>query len=96
MLFRSLTLPPRHVDLLHIARRRWKGELRDCRLQTLEYHVCRRRRVGDVAGEEMPGLYHDYVKSGDPYRLIPVFHHNMLDVITMSEILRVLCGGRGR
>jgi uncharacterized protein YprB with RNaseH-like and TPR domain len=90
-----LELPPRHLDLLHIARRRWKAELRDCRLQTLEFHVCRRRRVGDVAGEEVPGLYHDFVRSGDPYRLIPVFHHNLLDVITMGEILRALCDGRG-
>lgn len=89
-----LELPPRHLDLLHIARRRWKGELRDCKLQTLEYHVCGRRRVGDVAGEEVPGLYHDFVRNGDPYPLIPVFHHNLLDVITMGEILHALCGSR--
>jgi len=84
-------LPPRHVDLLHPARRRWRGELPDCRLQTLEYRVCRRRRVGDVPGDEVPGLYHDYVRNGDPYRLVPVFHHNLLDVITMGEVLAALC-----
>ncbi|MBI1799362.1 MAG: ribonuclease H-like domain-containing protein [Candidatus Eisenbacteria bacterium] len=87
----SLRLPPAHLDLLHLSRRRWKRELPDCRLQTLERHVCRRRRSGDVPGEEVPGLYHDYVKSGDPWRLVPVFHHNLLDVITMAEILRALC-----
>jgi len=86
-----VALPPRHLDLLHPARRRWKDCLGDCRLTTLELHVCRRRRSGDVPGEEVPGLYHDYVKSGDPYRLIPVFHHNLLDVITMGEVLRALC-----
>jgi hypothetical protein len=84
-------LPPRHVDLLHPARRRWKDRLADCRLTSLEFHICRRRRSGDVPGEEVPGLYHDYVRSGDPYRLIPVFHHNLLDVITMGEVLRALC-----
>jgi len=83
--------PPRHVDLLHPARRRWKMELPDCRLQTLEYRVCRRRRVGDVPGDEVPGLYHDFVRHGDPYRLVPVFHHNLLDVITMGEVLSALC-----
>jgi uncharacterized protein YprB with RNaseH-like and TPR domain len=88
----ALRLPPRHLDLLHAARRRWRGALPDCRLQTLEAHVCRRRRSGDVPGEEVPGIYHDYVRHGDPYRLIPVFHHNLLDVITMAEILRALCG----
>lgn len=67
----------------------------DCRLQTLELYVCRRRRSGDVPSEEVPGLYHDFVRRGDPYRLIPVFHHNLLDVITMHEILRALCRPEG-
>ena len=92
-----MALPPRHFDLLHAARRRWKRELRDCRLQTLELHVCGRRRSGDVPSDEVPALYHDFVRHGDPYRLVPVFHHNMLDVITMAEILRALCRpARGR
>lgn len=86
-----MSLPPRHLDLLHPSRRRWKGAFLDCRLQTLERHVCRRRRSGDVPSDEVPGLYHDYVRRGDPYRLIPVFHHNLLDVVTMGEILRALC-----
>jgi uncharacterized protein YprB with RNaseH-like and TPR domain len=86
-----LALPPHHLDLLHASRRRWRGEFTDCRLKTLESRVCRRHRVGDVPGEEIPGLYHDFVKNGDPYRLVPVFHHNLLDVITMSDILRALC-----
>ena len=89
-----LALPPQHLDLLHAARRRWKRVLPDCRLQTLERHLCRRRRTGDVPGEEVPGLYHDFVRSGDPYRLVPVFHHNLLDVITMAEILRALTDDR--
>jgi uncharacterized protein YprB with RNaseH-like and TPR domain len=86
-----ITLPQVHLDLLHAARRRWRGAFEDCRLQTLERRVCRRWRTGDVPGEEVPGLYHDYVRSGDAFRLVPVFHHNLLDVVTMSEILRVLC-----
>ena len=90
-----LALPPRHLDLLHLARRRWKGQFADCRLKTIESQVCRRHRVGDVPGDEVPQLYHDYVKHGDPYRLVPVFHHNLLDVITMSEVLRALCRAEG-
>jgi len=87
----ALELPARHVDLLHPSRRRWKLELPDCRLQTLEMFICKRRRSGDVPSDEVPALYHDFVRRGDPYRLVPVFHHNMLDVITMGEILRALC-----
>lgn len=87
-------LPPRHLDLLHAARRRWREVLPDCRLQTLETWVCRRRRAGDVPSEEVPGLYHDYVRRGNAWRLVPVFHHNLLDVITMGEILRALFSPR--
>ncbi|MCX5801483.1 MAG: ribonuclease H-like domain-containing protein [Candidatus Eisenbacteria bacterium] len=76
-----------HVDLLHHSRRHWKGTLPNCKLQTLELHVCRRRRVGDIPSSEIPQLYHDFVRTGDPYLLIHVFHHNMLDLITMSELL---------
>lgn len=94
-----LELPRSHLDLLHASRRRWKHLLPDCRLQTLEWRICRRRRRGDVPGEEVPGLYHDWVRTGNPWRLVPVFHHNLLDVITMAEILAALCRGatpRGR
>jgi uncharacterized protein YprB with RNaseH-like and TPR domain len=90
----SLKLPERHLDLLHPARRRWRHRLANCRLQTLELYVCHRRRSGDVPSEEVPGLYHDFVRRGDPHRLIPVFNHNLLDVITMHEVLRALCAPR--
>ncbi len=85
--------PARHLDLVHHARRRWSGVLPNCRLVTVEWHVRRSRRVGDVPGSEVPDLYHDFVKYGAPHRLIPVFHHNLLDVITMDEILRALVAG---
>ena len=76
-----------HLDLLHHSRRHWRGTLPNCRLQTLEYHVCHRRRVGDIPGCEIPRVYHDFVRTGDPYPLVPVFHHNILDLVTMSELL---------
>jgi uncharacterized protein YprB with RNaseH-like and TPR domain len=76
-----------HLDLLHVARRRWRGQFADCRLQTLEWHVLRRRRAGDVDGAAIPGIYHDYVKRGEPHRLLPVFHHNLLDLVAMAELL---------
>jgi hypothetical protein len=79
-----------HLDLLWMARRRWKTMLPDCKLKTIEWRVLRRRRAGDVGGSEIPGLYHDYVKRGEAYRLIPVFHHNMLDVAAMVELTPVI------
>lgn len=79
------TLP--HLDLVWMVRRRWKRQLPDCKLKTLEWRVLRRRRAGDVGGYEIPGLYHDYVQNGQPHRLIPIFHHNMLDVVAMVELI---------
>lgn len=87
----DLVLPRQHVDLLHPARRRWRWRLPDCRLQTLERHVCRRHRSGDVGGAEIPARYHAFVRDGDPWPLAPVFHHNLLDVMTMAEVLTALC-----
>ena len=81
----ALDLP--HLDLVWMARRRWKETLPDCRLKTLEWHILRRRRSGDVGGAEIPGLYHDYVRRGEPHRLLPVFHHNLLDVVAMVELI---------
>jgi len=76
-----------HIDLLHHVRRRWKRKLPDCKLKTLEWHLCNRFRSGDVPGEEIPGVYHEFVRTGDPYALVAVFHHNALDVVTMGEIV---------
>jgi len=42
--FREVDL---HLDLLHVARRVYKGKFTDCKLQTLERFVCRRPRAPD-------------------------------------------------
>jgi len=76
-----------HLDLLWMARRRWRGMVPNCRLKTLEWHVLRRRRAGDVDGAEIPEIYHEYVKHGQPHRLLPIFHHNLLDLVAMAELL---------
>ena len=76
-----------HLDLLWMVRRRWKERLPDCRLKTLEWRVLRRLRAGDIDGSEIPGAYHEYVKHGQPHRLLPVFHHNLLDLVAMAELL---------
>jgi len=76
-----------HLDLLWMVRRRWKKKFPNCKLQTLEWRVLRRLRAGDVNGADIPGVYHEYVKHGQPHRLIPIFHHNMLDLVAMAELL---------
>jgi len=82
-----------HVDLLHAARRRWKGRFPDFRLQTLEKLFVPGDRRGDVPGGDIPGLYHDYVACGFEPRLMNVFRHNARDLITLARLFFLLAGG---
>ncbi|MFO7958233.1 MAG: ribonuclease H-like domain-containing protein [Candidatus Brocadiia bacterium] len=77
-----------HLDILYECRRRWSGELPDCRLQTLELRVCGRRRRGDLPGAQIPATYHEFVETRDARLLAPILRHNVLDLVTMAEILR--------
>ena len=82
-----------HLDLLHPSRRRWRAQLPNCRLQTLERHLCGRWRRGDVPSHEIPERYHRYVREQDARFIAPVFHHNRLDLIAMVELLVALSSG---
>jgi uncharacterized protein YprB with RNaseH-like and TPR domain len=80
--------PPRvHVDLLHLARRRWRGELPDCRLETLEREVLARTRLGDVPSSDVPDLFHHFIRTRNAAPLKPVLEHNRLDLISSTELL---------
>jgi uncharacterized protein YprB with RNaseH-like and TPR domain len=92
-----------HVDLLHEARRRWRRELPNCRLQTLEREVCGRRRMGDIPGCDIPAAYNEFVRAHQEAdarrravsvrRLQTILYHNGLDLVTMAElVLRILSG----
>ena len=75
-----------HIDILHHARRRWKKSLPNCRLQTLETHVCRRRRTGDIPGHLIPAVYAEYVRTGFERDMESVLHHNALDLVTLFDL----------
>ncbi len=82
--------PATHLDLLHEIRARFRGRWEDCRLQTLERHLCGRARVGDIDGAEIPQAWHDFVHTGDAGRIAQIMEHNRLDLITMLEVLPYL------
>jgi uncharacterized protein len=75
-----------HLDLLHPARRLWKLRLESCQLSHLEQEVLGVRRQGDVSGAEIPGIYFDYLRTGNVRGLQPVFYHNSLDIITLAAL----------
>lgn len=80
-----------HLDLLHPARRLWKARLESCRLQALEAGLLGLQRQGDVAGELIPGLYFDYVRSRDARRLLKVFDHNRTDIVSLAALAALAC-----
>jgi hypothetical protein len=73
-----------HVDLLLGARRLWKLRYERCRLVDLETNVLGFERQGDVPGALIPYLYFEYVRTRRAARLLPVFHHNRLDILTLA------------
>ena len=81
----SLDLP--HLDLLHLGRRVWGRGLSDCKLQTLERVICGRGRTGDIPGHLIPQAYHDYVRTGNAIHMIDCLKHNMLDLVTLADLM---------
>lgn len=80
-------LDPPHLDLLHTGRRIWKGQFADCKLQTLERYVCGRSRRGDIPGWQIPQAYHDYVRTGNAWQMVACLEHNMLDLVTLADLM---------
>ena len=75
-----------HLDLLYPARMLYGGTFDNCRLQTLEKELMGQFRHGDIPGAEIPKLYFEYLTGGDVGSLVPVFEHNLLDVVTLLTL----------
>lgn len=76
-----------HLDLLLPARRLWRLRLGSCALGSLEQSLLGvQRSQEDVPGWLIPGLYHDYLRSGDARELLRVFYHNQIDMLSMVTL----------
>jgi hypothetical protein len=92
LLTKGAVAGPQHVDLLHLSRRRWRRELPDCKLQTLERHVCGRSRVDDMPSSQIPAAYQQYVKTGFEREMDAILMHNAVDLVTMLDLAMRLAG----
>lgn len=73
-----------NFDLLHLARRLWRHSLPDCTLGTVESKILGVRRTEeDVPGAWIPGMYLDYLRSGDAREMRRVIYHNAVDVLSL-------------
>jgi uncharacterized protein YprB with RNaseH-like and TPR domain len=73
-----------HLDLLFGARRLFKLRLENCRLVNLENQILGVERHGDIPGEMIPYVYFEYLRTKRANRLLPVFHHNVLDIVSLA------------
>jgi uncharacterized protein YprB with RNaseH-like and TPR domain len=83
-----------HLDVLHPSRRFWRGDNQgndgDCSLASLERNVLGVRRVGDVAGFEIPERYFRFLRTGDAKPLRAVLDHNREDLLSLAGLTALL------
>jgi len=79
-----------HLDLLHGARRLWNLRFDSCRLVELENQILGVERQGDLPGELIPYVYFEYVRRHEIFRLLPVFHHNAIDILSLACLTAIV------
>ncbi len=81
-----------HLDLLFPARRLWRRRLTSCALSSLEANVLGvAREDADVPGWLIPGLYFDYLRTGDARPMKRVLYHNVQDILSLVTLAARLC-----
>ncbi|MDR3255703.1 MAG: ribonuclease H-like domain-containing protein [Synergistaceae bacterium] len=86
-----------HIDLLHHARRFYRGRLASCSLGSMEKHILGVERSGeDIPGYLIPAMYMRYLQTRDAHPLLGVFYHNELDIVSLAmlycHVARVMGG----
>jgi uncharacterized protein YprB with RNaseH-like and TPR domain len=79
-----------HLDLLFGARRLWNLRFDSCRLVDLENQILGVERQGDLPGEMIPYVYFEYLRTHEIFRLIPIFHHNAMDILTLACLTAIV------
>jgi hypothetical protein len=76
-----------HLDLLPLVRRLFRHRMPDARLQTAEVELLGLHRGLDVAGWEIPARYLQFLRDGEPARLVEIVRHNDEDVLSLARLL---------
>ncbi|MFN7998094.1 MAG: ribonuclease H-like domain-containing protein [Bryobacteraceae bacterium] len=79
-----------HLDLLFGARRLWKLRLESCRLVELENQILGVERQGDLPGAMIPYYYFEYLRTQQAFRLVPLFHHNAIDILSLACLTAIV------
>ena len=79
-----------HLDFLFGARRLWKLRLESCRLMDLESRILGVEREGDLPGEMIPYCYFEFLRTKQAFRLVPIFHHNAIDILSLACLTAIV------
>lgn len=75
-----------HLDFLHAARNLWRSRTGSAKLSHLERHVLSFERGADLIANRIPRTYLEFVRWGNADGLIPVFHHNQMDLRGLAGV----------
>lgn len=74
----------RHLDLLPLARQKYRGVLPSCALNMVEREALGITRTGDIPGRDIAELYHLAVAQEHLDLLAPVLYHNLVDLLSLA------------
>ncbi len=80
-----------HLDFLSPARVIWKNTYESRKLGYLGDILLNISRVDDVDGSFIPGLYFEYLRTGNFSMIEKVVEHNALDIVGLSALLLLGC-----
>ena len=78
--------PLLHVDLLHHARRRWKKQLPDCRLQTWSSSFAAGAARATSRAIGFRPLMPSFVRTGFEREMDAILYHNAVDLVTLFDL----------
>ncbi len=75
-----------HFDSLYPARKIWRSRHHKCGLKNLEVSLLDLKRTGDIHGRYISPGYTNYVRTKDTSVVNRIFHHNILDVVSLATV----------
>lgn len=77
---------PANYDALFFARKVWKKDLPNCKLQTIEKEILHIHRTEDVPGAYCPMFYQRYLQTNQIGTIVPIIQHNQQDIVSLAKI----------
>jgi uncharacterized protein len=82
----AIPLLQTHLDLLHPARRLWRGQLRSVAQAELERQILGIERPYDIPSETIPLRYFNFLRGGPAEPIVEVFDHNQMDLCGLAAL----------